>query len=325
MHSAPLTYAASRRSTLADIESYPTLTVAWLRTQHTLAQIQTQLMDAALPSNLLTVAASGSLGRMEQLGSSDADLIVVLRDSPTTEVMRTTFDEVRTCIAPLCLPLPEPGGIFDHAITHDALVSSENLGQIDESPTTFGKRIQLLLDAQPVFNPQEFERLQAKIVARYLTDSDLHKTDAWNYLLDDLIRYFRCLSINSKWKHRGAPQKRENVRIKFGHSRRLLYAGLLLLLGESTVKRSTPMSEWLLSHLKLTPLERVSWVYQSRGDTNFSRIGGCYEKFLATMADRKPNRVALHPNAAEFAAELSRFTFQQDKAWDPDFVHRLLF
>ena len=53
--------------------------------------------------------------------------------------------------------------------------------------------------------------------------------------------------------------------------------------------------------------------------------GSGYEKFLATMADRKPNRVALHPNAAEFAAELSRFTFQQDKAWDPDFVHRLLF
>ncbi len=77
----PHKFAAQRSweaETVLNLSEHPTLDAAWKNSQQLLQQISDRLLAAPLGSRILAVVASGSLGRMEAVAGSDADLIVVL-------------------------------------------------------------------------------------------------------------------------------------------------------------------------------------------------------------------------------------------------------
>ncbi len=201
----PTDYPLDRESAVPVLSGreFRNLQQAWDLSRQRLQALQAQLRRLQLDSRVATVAVSGSLGRMEALDHSDADLIVIVRDAQplSSADRRTIMQQIWAGLEPLSLIMPAEDGIFTAAVNWQSLCDDGSLGQIDESTAIFGTRIQLLLDSQPVLHRDTFDQLLAQIVRRYARgDVAYRPTSPWTYLTNDLIRYYRCLGLDAQWR-----------------------------------------------------------------------------------------------------------------------------
>jgi hypothetical protein len=302
----PAEYARARACCIESVAcgDQANLHRAWEQSRERLRAIASLLEGASLDPRIATIALSGSLGRMEGLDHSDADLIVIVESAdplPLAECRGIT-QHVWSMLAPLKLPRPAGDGIFTAAVNWQSLCDPQQRGQIDESLAVFGTRIQLLLDSQPVWNRSSFDRLLGEIVRRYASGDVLRcQTAPWAYLANDLIRYYRCLAIDAQWRRRANPQAWRVFNLKLAHSRRLLYAGLLWLLGESS-QTVANRADWLQPCLRLTPLERVAWVMNHGRSGHLPQVLACYDRFLGCLGD--PAFLAALDDGSDADAEL---------------------
>ena len=123
-----------------------------------------------------------------------------------------------------------------------------------------------------------------------------------------------------------------------------MYAGLLALLGECSKERQDKVT-WLRGRLKMTPLERLAWVYAANKDWGFFRVAGYYDTFLHLLnkpgvreeltldpeghayAERYKltHFAALKANSEGLVAELMRFILARRSEWTERFFEYLLF
>jgi len=204
--------------------------------------------DENIQSKVLTIAASGSLGRMELAAHSDCDLLVVLHQKHPIEVRQQIVTYLWRHLARHGWKPPGSTGIYSSAAVTPELVDVATLGQLDESRTTFGQRIQVLLDCQPVYNPDEFATLQRDVANRYAA------AQCRGYLRNELIAYYRWLLNWHSHRDLKTPWKWRLRQVKLGHSRAIMHAGLLL---HTLQWEAAPESAGFLKALQLTPLERV--------------------------------------------------------------------
>jgi hypothetical protein len=280
---------------------------------------------------------------MEQTPYSDVDLIVVLHDDCDDRRAAEIHNAVWSNLSAVGLPRPKPGGIFATPISQAQLCRASDIGKVDEDMAVFGKRIQVLLDAQPLHDESAFCSLQASILRRYGQDDALrHGDGCWTYLQRDLIRYFQSMAIHCQWRDRDDAGAWRLRNLKLQHSRRLMTAGLLLMLGECTARGSDSL-DWLLSQFPLTPLERIASIYSANSDESFTMVVQCYERFLAALQDEgfrrrlaSPSQSPaalpdecedyrrLHRNGRQLASELQRFLFVRRGHWSERFFEALL-
>ena len=340
----PISFAADREATLSnaiDLKEYPALFAAWNRSAKTFAAVKERLHQ--VDQRVATVAVSGSLGRMEQLNHSDGDFIVLLKDGIPLDSSeaRDAYQNVWSVLNPLGLGKPKATGIYATSSNRAELCDPDTRGQVAEDVSTFGKRIQLLLDCQPVYGVDAFCNTVHDILERYTSGMvESNNETRWKYLLDDLIRYFRSLSVMSRWEARERPGYWRLRNVKLRHTRLMMYAGLLILMGEADRQPGKGV-DWLKDRLSLTALERVAFVYAQHGDENFFRIANCYERYLSrlgdsdfftALTDNKNCEREVHPqyreledNAQKLLAELSRFIIQKHTQWNPRFCRALFF
>lgn len=266
----------SARGTPILLDVFPNLNAAWNCTRNTLAAIRSTLTADQLPAEVVTIYVCGSLGRMEQLDSSDCDLVIVTDDNipPDSKRGAEIHALVWERIEQLDLHRPKPNGIFSQTVTRGQLTDRSALGIVDEDQFVFGKRIQILLDSQPLYRDAEFESLQRDVLQRSrYPHAELLQTSVWAGLRFDLIRYFRALCIRTMWLPDQSPGNWRVLNVKLRHSRLLLYAGLMALLDEND-------ADILFSLLKLSPLERV--LVRCPPDESKS-ILNAYDHFLQMM------------------------------------------
>lgn len=333
-----------QRAPIIGLSSFSSLQTAWESSREVIDEIRSILKRGEVHPTVETVVVSGSLGRMELLPHSDLDAIVVLNDSVDlhTDVAMTAYESVISQLQPLGLALPEQEGIFTTPTSRGRLCDPADLGVIDEDLRVFGKRIQLLLDCQPVFGDKAFETLIDAVLRRYGSGDVIHDpSQEWSYLIHDLSRYFRSLAVNTFWRRRDSPQAWRLRNLKLAHSRRLLYAGLMLMLGECSIERRDKF-RWLRPRLTLTPMERIGIVYESYGDDRFDKILSCYDVFLSCMQDLRfrhglasadhdhgleecDGYLELDKNAKEMLSELGRFVLERTSSWSSRLFEQLLF
>ena len=343
---------------IVDLKSYPTLQYAYDFSISLREQIYSCLLPLAeVAPYVLTVAVSGSLGRLEALPHSDCDLLVLLHDDASDEECQLAMQTVWGLLQGLDLLLPKSGGIYVQPCRRREICDCDTLGLVAEDEDVFGKRMQLLLDAQAVYAQAEFEAVLRDLLHRYalgFLQYDAQKE--WVYLLNDVLRYFRAYCA---WRQFDLSHDAANnwyVRnVKLRNSRLLMFAGLVLLLGECSKERIDKIA-WLQKYVALTPLERIAHVYVANEDENFALLLDSYEFFMCQMnkqevrqslLDVRVNSLAqlddkappvytrLHDRSRAIRQELTRFVLarhggvgQRDNGegdWSDRFFEFLLF
>ena len=278
----PSEFPALRAIQLSNVPS--PIEAAWTRSQQTLLEVSRRLTAGRLHPAITTVYVCGSLGRMEQVSRSDADIVVVVDDTidPASPAAETARDGVWQELIEVGLPRPKATGVFASVDTAERLCDRSTRGVIDEDMGVFGRRFQMLLDSQPVYAPDTFRELQSAVLDRYANERVAKNSgDLWDYLLNDLIRYWRSLCVRTQWLE--SPSDWRVLNTKLRHSRLLNYAGLLLLLGEC--RGRSDAVEWLQQRMAWTPLERVAAVLTTHHDSGLDDIAIAYGRFLEAMDD----------------------------------------
>jgi hypothetical protein len=285
----------------------PSLRDCWNRSTTLIAKLKAEFEQAGIVDRVRTVYVAGSLGRMEAVPSSDCDIVVVLSEHDRAsnsgeDVVAAVFD----CVSRTGFQRPKMEGIFGSATSFEQMLDPATAGKVDEDLGVFGKRIQALLDSQPLIHDNEFALLQRSILKRYAS-APRADPDAFElgWLMDDLVRYWRSLCARTRWLSYDKQNTWRALNVKVRHSRMLLCAGLFHLLCEanqtgrtrrgvvttveetSTPNKLTRLPEqrcnaWpglqaLTDRLRLVPLERVSQSGQASG------IIACYEVFMTAM------------------------------------------
>lgn len=335
----------------ADFHQCPTLAQAWRYSAETFARVDEALagFDPA-GTKVVTLAAAGSLGRMEALPHSDCDLIVIVPDeiAADSEQARAIMQEVWERLQPLELRLPKSWGIFVEPASIASLTRPGALGDLNDSRTVFGKRLQCLLDSQPLFRAEGFRQVQKAILDWYATAfATQAASKQWTYLLNDLIRYYRSYAAWQQFELKIEWDDSWYIRnAKLRGSRLIMYAGMLLLLGESSRRQPPDKVNWLLEQLTMTTLERVVWCMQQYGEDDVTTLLQCYETFLAAMADDDirnalidqaprtldelppamiPAYAPIQEGTARLMSILTRFVLNRADDWHPRFLQYLLF
>lgn len=329
-----------------DLTAFPALAENWAKSRDRVREIREHLRKVAMPRGVRTLAVTGSLGRMEYAEESDCDLLVVLtedvrRDRPAAEA---AYAQVWDVIKPVAPIPPKPTGTFATPTSEEHLCDKRHVGAPDEDLRELAKRQLLLLETQPVYNDEEYEKLVTGVVNTYAEGYvDKKPAKEWVFLLNDLIRYFRSLCVNYQWDFRTDHVKWPLRNTKLRHSRLAMYGGLLLLLGQCSLE-TTDKVAWLRDRLKMTPLERIAWTYACNEPGAIAKLLGFYEKFLARISTSEvrealnkaddesyakryenPHYAELKENSDGFVTELLRFTLARSGTWSSRFFEYLVY
>ena len=335
---------------MPDSSRHPTLSYAHGWSVDMLAQMHKRLLPLADSTPDVSLAAvSGSLGRLEGMAHSDCDLIVLVNDEAANDPARCqkAMQAVWEALEPLGMPLPKSTGIYSTPASHGQICDHGSLGLIADDKNIFGKRMQVLLDAKPVYGEDKFQTLVQGLLERYAAGFLVYdQSKEWVYLLNDLIRYFRSYCAWHQFDLSNDPVDSWHMRNnKLRNSRIPMFAALILLLGECSKEKDNKIA-WLREHLILTPMQRIEKVYALNNDDGFSVLLDAYEVFMSRMNDpqirkvlveARPNSLdelramklpeydELHANSDILIKELTRFTLDRRGDWSDAFFEYLIF
>ena len=218
--------------------------------------------------HLACVVISGSLSRMECHAASDLDLLIVLDDrgaAVSEETAATLFNEVwrRIDAEGLGAARPKSGGVFSQCVSWRALTDPAVRGIVNEDVTTYGQRMQLLLDAQPVLHDRSFDELQTELLNWYLETRVSQLFDEpgpFGWLCQDVQRYWRSIWSRAYWLHEDDADKSMEVNIKLRSSRAAIVAAFLHAIeaAQHSGGDATDVVAALQGQLTVTPLERLT-------------------------------------------------------------------
>lgn len=250
------------------------------------------------------IAVAGSLGRMESLLASDVDAVIVAADNAAPADCRTAVHTFEQIVAETGYTPPKPGGVFSDAAFAAEIVAENAVGKLDEPVVQYGKRMHLLLEAQPIFGLAEHEQLIARVLRRWCQTSSAH-APWWAYLQNDIVRYWRALQIDYQWRHIDSPERFRLRNLKLHLSRRTAIAGLLFILGAATL-RPEPLN-WLASALRWTPVERVYHCMHCANESLADEFLQAYSQGHAALNASNTDEPQLFRATASIASTLARF------------------
>ncbi|MET0600595.1 MAG: DUF294 nucleotidyltransferase-like domain-containing protein [Baekduia sp.] len=160
------------------------------------ADLHRHLDEAAM-----CVYATGSYGRLEAYDQSDIDLFFLF--APTPEEKPRVFLPFLRLAGRLVevterMGFPPFSGDGRFLETLDVVAMERQLGSpADDSTNTFTARMLLLLESQPVTDPERYAEFLRRVVGFYYRDYAGHEDDfVPTFLTNDILRFWRTLTLN---------------------------------------------------------------------------------------------------------------------------------
>ncbi len=322
---------------LNDIGKFPALEGNWNYSYKSLKNLNLAFNEKLdIDSEKTSIVLMGSFGRYEACPFSDIDLVVVSNEKET-EIKKIRSNALKIG-RELRFLAPNPKGVFSQVKPIDSSIRDIGSHKVDDS-FQLSQRLLLLMESTPVWNKTFYDEIIDRLLERYSYYVIEEPKKEQIFLLNDTIRYFRTICVNyqhSFWKEN---EKWAIRNIKLNHSRIIMFAGLLFLILNSS-KNRTDKVNYMKSHMKLTPLERIIHVYNDNNDTNVERVVGSYNVFLGKMSDKNirnslnidyvnrylnPIYAELKVNACLLTAELTRFIFSMMGHWTNSIFEYLIF
>lgn len=287
---------------------------------------------------LTSVVVFGSYARLDASPQSDFDNLVLTtseRPASTNEASGV----LSTVLAGLSIPPPNARGVFSGG---DYRVSGieVGIGGVKDDYNSMSRRLLLLLESRPIFGSAVHDNVVERLVTLYGRDVEDDPRKNYVFLLNDLIRYFRTICVNYHHTKETEAEKWPIRNIKLRHSRLVMYASLVAMLGVLSTYREKDKNKRLCEFIRLTPLQRLHRAYLEVGDTGFYKVAGSYDVFLGFMndpearaslnslqyEDRYQSRdfAVLKANSDALASELSRFFLDRRGVWSDRFYEYLL-
>ena len=155
-----------------------------------------------------TIYVTGSAGRGDMGPASDLDPYVVREGGDASEVHGLAIETaLENALARTGLPPLDANG--DHARLVSGQTLFDHLGSPkDDESGALTKRMLLLLESQPLVNPEAYQRLLAAAVDAYWKNEELHPNDYLPIVLvNDIVRYWRIVLLNHESRLRAKSQK----------------------------------------------------------------------------------------------------------------------
>ena len=226
-------------------------------------------LAAAVPGmEPLDVIVCGSIARREMSTESDFDWLVVAHGLPSdvriTRRLLEATDGLRSTILSQLISstgeaaeIRQPGasGLFGTLIS--AVDVTERIGLEQDTNTSQTRRLLILEEGASIYRPKLYEQLLRAILQRYLIDYSTPKPGVPRFLLNDIIKYWRTISVDYQAKrwHPGPPEWGLRY-LKLILSRKLSYAGTLcsLFLCEKADE------EYFVNQFAMPPLARLAQI-----------------------------------------------------------------
>lgn len=297
---------------------WPALSAARRRTPEARARLRE--VASGLDSEEAALVVYGSLARKEWTPGSDVDWSLLVDGRASAQHLRSARAIARR-LEEGKYQKPGPTGVFGNmTFSHDLY---NKIGGQEDSNENTTQRVLLLLESVALGRPDAHERTLRLIIDRYLTDDrgllyGTSRNKVPRYLANDIVRYWRTITVDFVDKQRGRPGAGWALRhAKLRLSRKLIFvAGLLSCLGcelyspeaarqalsgPEAARSLEPMAEHLLAFVRKTPLDIVAHALLRsavRPETA-AQLFDAYDGFLAILEDdeRRAHLKALQPEA----------------------------
>jgi predicted nucleotidyltransferase len=173
----------------------------------------------------------GSVARQEVTSSSDLDWVLLI-DGQSIPEHKEQERVIESILAENKYIEPGKSGVFGKMVGSHDLV--HNIGGEDDLNSNTTRRVLMLLESLPIGNCEAFDRVRRQLLRRYLEDDRGIRYSSGNvriprFLLNDLTRYWRTVTVDFVYKQRAENDKKWALRnAKLRMSRKLVFAvGLL--------------------------------------------------------------------------------------------------
>ncbi|RIJ71146.1 nucleotidyltransferase domain-containing protein [Nakamurella silvestris] len=218
-------------------------------------------------NDALDVVAFGSLARREMTQESDFDYLVLVKDLPpdlmrVRELLRAadelrkefTIGEGRTDRE---VPKPGVSGLFGRAVGAFDLI--ETIGLQEDTNHSLTRRMLLLEESVSLMNPDVHKAAVLAAINRYLSVAPPKEGQPPRFLLNDVIRYWRTITVDYQAKALGSNDEKSILRyLKLIISRKILFAGTVMSLLRCGMHEGPRAdADSLLEQFTMPPLARL--------------------------------------------------------------------
>ncbi len=247
-----------------------------------------------LPADI-DIVAYGSLARFEATEASDLDYLVVdygdPADTARTDLGLDAADELRAQLqSGVVLNGPGSSGMFGTAQPADSFTNSIGL-EADTNRST-SRRVLLLEESVSLHHPHQHENLIGAIAERYLAARVAGTSGVPRFLLNDLARYWRTISVDYQAKTpTGNPYSLRYLKLTI--SRKFTYAASIAPLFQLSPVADDPeaLRKRLVEAYTVPPMVRfAAFVNAAVGDDQVQEAG----RAALQIVDEFNGQVASH-------------------------------
>lgn len=243
-------------------------------TQSILNELRNRIAQT-IHRNDATIVVVGSFGRCEASEESDFDFFVIHRDRTTAD--SSLVSVATSIISDRGLKSPSEGGPFSQDQYLEDML--HRIGGQDDANENMTCRMLFFSESNWVYNQDMYLYAQKQLIERYV-EQRVGAGKIPMFLLNDLIRYYRTMTVDFDFKTReqGKPWGIRYIKLIF--SRKLLYFGALIAIAESIPLSRNDKIERLAEMLTEPPITRLRKVFGERCD----RAVTLYDTFLRDIS-----------------------------------------
>lgn len=223
------------------------------------------------------VATFGSYARLEASEQSDLDYLILYSDDRLNTPKFS--DTVFSIISKIVPTPPASDGVFAQTRKIDEML--QNFGGENDANDAITRRLLLLLEGEWLTGQQAFKDLRRKIIEKY-TDGVRDDHQLTLFLLNDIIRYWRTVTVDYMYKTTESTKPWAPRNIKLIFSRKLMYAGGLFSVGATIDRTPKEKIEFLCEMFDKPVIDRLAFICGHQECTNILRS---YSIFLESMAN----------------------------------------
>lgn len=241
-------------------------------------KIQNALVQE-LDNQNICVVTTGSYARAEASKESDMDYFVIVKNGEHD----LTYDEkqiiINTIDKYVVKDSGDSGTFGDNAI--EILENMlKNIGGSDDTNIKITRRMLFLLESKALYNNSIYDEVMDKLLNIYV--KNIKKEQITRFLLNDIIRYYRTITVDFEFKTSEVGKSWGLRNIKLTYSRKLIYFAGILCVAKTMDLVKEEKINFLKKMFNLTPLDRITNIVSDSDIT--SKFFELYNTFLEDIS-----------------------------------------